>query len=283
MRMETDVRRVIIVVLDGVRPDAIDAFDLVHLRRLMATGAASRTATTVSPSITTAAMTSLLTGVSPATHGIRADRFRLPWMNSITPVPELLTRHGYASAAFMAEPSPLVRGFAMRVGRRLGFGSVRLSGRTAPEILFAARSVVRAQRRGLIMLHWPDADRAGHAHGWMSDAYGDACVRLDDTLGRLAAFANVPADPGTLLVALADHGGGGVVATDHDAEHPLNRTIPLVFAGGSVNAAELDTPSLLDVPPTVLAALGVDVPPGFEGRVLHDAIIALESPATAVA
>ncbi len=286
MRIEAecpDVRRVIVVVLDGVRPDAIDAFDMVNLRRLMTIGAASRAGTTVSPSITTAAMTSLLTGVSPATHGIRADRFRLPWTTSLSPIAGLLAKHGYTSSAFMAELPTLLRGLASRVGQKLGFGSLRATGRSATEVLFAARSTVRAQRNGLIVLHWPDADRAGHSHGWMSEVYADACSRLDDMLGLLTAFANVPSDPRTVLIALADHGGGGVSPNDHDAEHPINRTIPIVIAGGAVGACELDAPRLLDVAPTILWALGVGVPPSFEGRALHEAFLALEAPETAVA
>ena len=199
------------------------------------------------------------------------------------PLPALLTRHGLASSAFMAEPTPVLRGFASYVGRRVGFGSLRFSGRTATEVLFAARSAVRAQRHGLIMLHWPDADRAGHQHGWMSDAYGRAARRLDDTLGLLAAFANVPNDPTTLLVALADHGGGGAVRNNHDSDHPRDRTIPIVLAGGGVVAGDLGARHLLDVPPTVLSALGVRAPLWFEGRALDDAFTPLGLAATAVA
>jgi predicted AlkP superfamily pyrophosphatase or phosphodiesterase len=37
--MTTGIRRVIIVVLDGLRPDAIDEFDLSNIRTLMTRGA----------------------------------------------------------------------------------------------------------------------------------------------------------------------------------------------------------------------------------------------------
>src|SRR5689334_8442175 len=78
MPIASDIRRVIIVVLDGLRPDAIERFDLAHTRRLIGRGASTLRGTTVAPSITTAAMTSLLTGVSPARHGITTDRFSVP-------------------------------------------------------------------------------------------------------------------------------------------------------------------------------------------------------------
>src|SRR5476649_1848968 len=101
MRPGTGIRRVIIVVLDGVRPDAVELFDLVHLRRLMAHGASSLAATTVEPSVTTAAMTSLMTGVTPAIHGIITDRVFIPKNTArLSPLPAVLAQHGYPSAAY---------------------------------------------------------------------------------------------------------------------------------------------------------------------------------------
>ncbi|MDB4878069.1 MAG: sulfatase [Gemmatimonadetes bacterium] len=280
MRPGTGIRRVIVVVLDGVRPDAVELFDLVHLRRLMAGGASSLSATTVTPSVTTAAMTSLLTGVSPAAHGIMTDRVFIPkTAGGLRPLPSVLAGHGFPSVAYMADVPTILRGIAARVGRAFGFDTLRLAGKSAPEILLAARQTLRLQRRGLIVFHWPDADRAGHAHGWMSGAYAEACCRLDGTLGMLAALSDVPHDPHTLLIALADHGGGGVVSNDHEADHPLDRTIPLVLSGGAVNQMTLNRPRLIDVPPTVLHALGIDCPAIYEGRALLEAFAGIEAAA----
>lgn len=267
----SEIRRVIIVVLDGLRPDAIDAFELLHIRRMMSRGAWTMTGTTVAPSITTAAMTSLLTGVSPMRHGITTDRILLSNAPALPTVPGLLAAHGYPSSAFMGDVPLFVRGVANRVGKRLGFGVARFCGKTAPEITLAARSTLRTQRRGLIVLHWPDADRAGHARGWMSAAYEDACHALDGSLGMLAALAHVGDDPSTLLIACADHGGGGFVSNDHNSDHPLDRTIPLALAGASIGPGELGPVTLLDIAPTTLWALGVEPPPSLEGRVLSEA------------
>ncbi|MFP5356117.1 MAG: hypothetical protein ACLGIK_13375, partial [Gemmatimonadota bacterium] len=74
------------------------------------------------------------------------------------------------------------------------------------------------------------------------------------------------------LVALADHGGGGAVARDHDSTHPHDRTIPLVLAGGDVVSGELaPLSSLLDVPATIAWAMGAGVPSGYAGRALVEA------------
>ena len=267
------VRRVIVVVLDGLRPDAISRFNLQHIERLSRGGAHTHCGITVSPSVTAAAMTSLFTGVTPTVHGVESDRFHVPSpRRALTPITELLADAGLPSSAFLAEIPFIFRGLARRFARTAGVGLVQFAGHSSAEILLAARSALTRQRRGLILFHWPDADRAGHEHGWMSAEYGDAARCLDASLGLLAAIAEIGRDPGTLLVALADHGGGGMVANDHNSPHPLDRTIPIVLAGSAVASGELAPfSSLIDVPATVLWALGVAVPPDYEGRVLLEA------------
>lgn len=76
-----EVRRTILVVLDGLRPDAISEFGLENVTRLAQNGAATFEGTTVNPSVTAAAMASLLTGAEPTRqsglivlHWVDADR-----------------------------------------------------------------------------------------------------------------------------------------------------------------------------------------------------------------
>jgi arylsulfatase A-like enzyme len=113
----------------------------------------------------------------------------------------------------------------------------------------------------------------------MSDAYVRAAHHMDETLGLLAALADVDRDRRTLLIALADHGGGGVDPCNHESAHPFDWTIPLLLYGSGASG-DLGTPSLLDVPPTVLWTLGVPIPAGYAGRPLVDAF---ESSTAAVA
>ena len=89
-------RLVVVAVLDGLRPDAIDAFDLQNLQHLRRIGASTMTAQTVQPSATWAVMTSLLTGVAPATHGIHGNFMRLPRSKKegIEPIGEVLGKNG---------------------------------------------------------------------------------------------------------------------------------------------------------------------------------------------
>ncbi len=274
MNRQQLVRRVIVAVLDGLRSDAIDAFDLDQVRGLALRGAHTLTGRTVAPSVTAAAMGSLLTGVRPERHGLTSDRFHVPHARGpVFPLPAALDEAGYVTTACLADVPLLYRRIARALARRLGVARPSFAGDGADGILDVARPWLASQRSGLVLFHWPDADRAGHEAGWMSPAYGAAARRLDAALGRLADWTGVEDDPATLLIALADHGGGGVDPRNHDSAHPLDRTIPILVAGGAVTAGRRLRPeaSILDVPATVLWALGVALPASYEGRPLVEA------------
>ena len=273
MSIPTAICRVIIVVLDGLRPDAIDAFALSNIRAMALSGASTMSARTVSPSCTWPAMTSLVSGMSPETHGILSDSLHVPRpKTALEPLPTLLSRAGYHSAVVMRALPPLYRGTARLIAKGLGFAEARFAGTTAEEVTMAASKNLRSQERGLIVMHWADADQAGESHGWMTPEYGDACRRLDSAVGLLMRLTSFSSDPHTLVIALADHGGGGVTVNDHCEEHALNWTIPLILGGGSVRHSRLEEAHLLDVPATAAWALGVTPPAAYAGRVLIEAI-----------
>ena len=272
MSASSVICRVILVVLDGLRPDAIDSFGLSNIREMALNGASTMSARTVSPSCTWPAMTSLINGVSPETHGVLRDSAHVPKPKTpLLPLPALLSRAGYPSAVFMRSMPALYRGTARRIAKRLGFTEAHFAGATAQEVIMSASSALCAQERGLVVMHWADADQAGESHGWMTNEYGDACRRLDSGIGLLMKLTSFVSDPHTLVIALADHGGGGVTVNDHAEEHPLNWTIPLLLAGGSVRRITLDRAHLLDVPATVAWALGVTPPEMYVGRTLAEA------------
>jgi predicted AlkP superfamily pyrophosphatase or phosphodiesterase len=270
------VRRVVLVVLDGLRPDAIERFRLQRVASLARRGASTFRAQTVSPSITPCAMASLLTGAAPERHGMQSERFMLPRSRGpVHPLAKELAKHSMPSSFFMPQVPFLMRGIASRLATALGLGEFRHHGRHAADVLAAARKNLESQRRGLIMLHWLDADRAGHEFGWMSPEYGEAACRMDAALGALEAAVDL-SDPTTLVIALADHGGGGGTLKHHDSAHPLDTTIPIMLAGGAIVPCDLGIGvSLTDVPATILWALGLARPESYVGRPLLQAFAKL--------
>ena len=226
-------------------------------------------------------MASLLTGATPERHGLQDMRFRIPRSRgTLHHLPRLLAEHANPTSAFLARMPLLFSGIANRIAAHVGVSHARCSGRDAADILTAATATIQEQKRGLILLHWPDGDAAGHAHGWMSEKYADAVKRMDAEVGRLVQMLDLD-DPTTLLIALADHGGGARV-DHHDSAHPLDRTIPIMLAGGAVRRGDLGAgASLLDVPATVCWALGIPQPESFAGRPLSHVLSGAAEPVAA--
>jgi phosphopentomutase len=130
-------------------------------------------------------------------------------------------------------------------------------------------------------MHWADADRAGHRHGWMSPEYADAARDLDAMLGTLAAWSDVENDPHTMIIAVADHGGGGVTPREHHEPHPVNSTIPILFLRSGIAQRELVEVRLEDIPATIAWMLGAQVPEEYSGRVIAEALESIAEPAVA--
>jgi arylsulfatase A-like enzyme len=263
------VRRVIVVLTDGLRPDAISAGLTPWLDALSRDHVTAPEATTVRPSTTVAAIASLATGLAPATHGLTSPGLGfVRRLEHLRPLGLELRRHAMSTQVVTNEIDFVQRTVVAALATAAGVGRLTCTGTTAREVARTACIQAASQRSGLMFVYLNDCDRAGHRDGWMSPAYHDAAAELDGAIEVLSVLA---AD--SLLIVLADHGGGGVRPHDHDEPHPMNDRIPLVLAGPRVaRRRRLDGPvSLLDVPPTVLHWLGVPVPASYEGRVLADA------------
>jgi len=265
-------RRVVLLVLDGLRADLVGDPRFPHLARLQATSACTTEATTVLPSVTAVAMTSLLSGLSPMDHGVDSDRFRVPVPRvPMTTLPHAVAAAGLPTVGVVRSVPWLLRTMANRIVRTLGLQQTIFATANAHVLLTAATPALRDQQTGLIVLHWPDCDAIGHSAGWMSTAYLTAVGRMDHALGMLLEELEGSLDD-TLFIALADHGGGGRVATHHDSAHPFDCTIPIFLRGAGIRPQVLPTGlTLLDVPATALYALGIAVPRTYAGTPITQA------------
>src|SRR2546426_597566 len=139
----------------------------------------------------------------------------------------------------------------------------------------AAHRLLSQGEDGLLFVYLPECDRAGHAHGWMSEQYLEAAAQVDAGVGLLSGWTD-----DAVFIITADHGGGGVTANEHDQPHSVNDHIPLIVAGPGVTRRHQLTRaiSLLDIPATVLWWFGVPVPGEYEGRPLAEAFAHVSRP-----
>ena len=272
---------VVIVSIDGLRPDAIARSPAPTLQRLLREGSATLAATTVLPSKTLPSHVSMLTGVPPAVHGVswNTDSVRERGVVRVPTVFGVAHAAGFRTAAVMSKAKlrhlvvPGTLDYWQAPSHTwLPYDAERTVG--------DAGAVMRRLQPNLLFVHIAEPDLAGHALGWMDWAYRMnvrlADLALHDLL--LAADDAYGAGQWTLLLT-ADHGGHG---KGHGSADPRDLHIPWIAWGEGVRAghAVQGEVSVMDTAPTALWLLGVPVPPGWVGHPVvtaFDAGAAVES------
>lgn len=273
-------RHVIVVSVDGLRPDAIDAAGARTLRRLLEDGSATLEAQTILPSVTLPSHTSMLTGVGPETHGVTWNSDRTEELGTVD-VPtlfDLVHRAGYRTAAVFSKEKfrHLVHDGTLDVAR-VPRGGVLPASRSVAE----AVRYIRTQRPNLLFVHIADPDFMGHSTGWMSRMYRFAVREADAGVQDLMDAATQTFGAGNFtLIVTADHGGHG---RSHGSSDPLDTTIPWISWGKGIRAEHtIEGPvRTMDTAATVLHVMGVPVPTGWEGVPVAEALLPNE-PALAV-
>ena len=268
--------RVVVISLDGLRPDAITAANAPTLARLATEGAAATNAQTVLPSLTLPAHTSMVTGLVPQRHGIT-------WNDDTTP-PEpvdLITifdftkQAGYTSAMFVGKSKllPLVHPGAPTKASIPPIGEIWLAEKVGAQVL--AYLSVATPRPNLMFIHLPDIYLAGHGYGWMSAPYFAAVRHTDSVVANIWQALKQTFGSDLTLIVTADHGGSG---NGHSDGSSLATTIPWIAWGNGVTprVASSDI-RVVDTGPTVLWLLGLSPPSDWDGVPVKSAFPALAS------
>ncbi|MGA9776410.1 MAG: 2,3-bisphosphoglycerate-independent phosphoglycerate mutase [Candidatus Dormiibacterota bacterium] len=137
---------------------------------------------------------------------------------------------------------------------------------SADGITDAAVAELERGDSALVVLNYANADMVGHTGNLVATVA--AVEYLDSCLGRLAAAAR---EAGCCLLITADHGNAeylldesGNIVTAH-----TTNPVPVILVG--LNGELRSDGGLRDVAPTLLAAMGLEVPPEMTGRDLRGA------------
>jgi predicted AlkP superfamily pyrophosphatase or phosphodiesterase len=259
-------RHVVLVSIDGLRPDAIGTFAMPTLQKLTREGSFTLRASTIVPSKTLPSHTSMLTGEPPERHGVLWNNVVSAGTDRIeqTTVFGVARSHGYTTAAFFSKPKfqPLQRADALDYSQAPGgwWGGWK-SNKTVTDV----ERYLAESRPNLLFVHLADPDRAGHSTGWMSDAYGRAVSEADTAVKRLLAAADGTFGKGNYtFIVTADHGGH---EHNHGSDDPRDVTIPWIVWGRGVKVNQLPDGTIrtMDTASTVLWLLGVDEPTEWLG------------------
>ena len=245
----TEPRRMLLVVIDGLRADVAGA--LPFLSRLADAGGRASTWDDP-PTYSAAQYVALLAGVPPRDSGVRTNEtLRAAGVDDVA-------RRARAAGLHTAVVSTCVDWWRHLFPESFESADVVASPGVVSE-------VTRLRTRGgLLVVHLCDVDDAGHAHGARSPEYAAAAAATNRITATLADAWGWPrAD----VVVTADHGHrdrGG-----HGGDEPEVRASFVVAAGPDVQpGARVDGARSVNLAPTLAALLDVAPPGAASGRTL---------------
>jgi hypothetical protein len=255
------IEHVVIISIDGLRPDAWDLADTPQLDALRAKGAYSPKAKAVVPSVTLPSHASMLSGMTVEKHGVNWNVYDLSLGRIKGPTLFSLTHDAGLSTAMVvgkAKFDHLVLPGTVDNYRYAGFTDIQVAN-SAVEVIQTAMPTV-------LFIHLPDTDTAGHATGWMSAGQLAVISLTDGLIGNIvAAVAEKGYLAGALFIITSDHGGNGVI---HGGDSPEDTTIPWLAVGPGVREGVILQQDIViyDTAATVLHALNLPIPEMWDGK-----------------
>jgi predicted AlkP superfamily pyrophosphatase or phosphodiesterase len=252
---------VVIISIDGLRPDALELADTPTLDALRRAGAYSPHAQAVLPSVTLVNHASMLGGMSPDKHGISWNE-NDPRRGKITGPTLFSVAHEAGFSTAMVAGKPKFEHLVLP-------GSVDqyiYAGFTDSQVVADALPVIEQGLPDLLFIHLPDVDSAGHLTGWLMPAQIATIGTTDSQIGALvAALKEGGYLDTTLLIITSDHGGSDFA---HGSASPEDTTIPWLAVGPGVPAGLSLTGEIItyDTAATALYALGLPVPEAWDGK-----------------
>jgi arylsulfatase A-like enzyme len=264
--------KVLLIVIDGCRPDGIQQASTPTIDALIKKGTHTFSATTISPPITLPAHFSIFSSRKPIGHGVQSNSGQVNISPGTMTIIEAAKYNGCTTASFysweplrnLSPPGALDESHMINTSD-LHNGDVLIAEIAAQRITKVVPDFCFAYFEG--------TDIAGHKSGWMTEDYISAIETADlavSTLLNTLTNAGLMSEYTVLL--LSDHGGND---THHLENIPEIMTVPLIMSGPGIKKGYcLSKPvSVLDVAPTVASLMGFSAHWEWEGKALFDALL----------
>ena len=257
------MNKVLLISIDGMRPDGVKQCDDGSFVDFFMQGAYSFNAQTVFPPVTLPAHMSMFHSVDPDRHGIYNNIY-VQQNHPIAGLVETIKAAGKTSAFFytweklrdLCEPGTLEYGWFRAQHSTLLFPQLE------QQATKQAIECIKANKPDFAFLYLGGTDEFGHQDGWMSQRYlneiAEAAKCVYDICARLPEEYSV--------IVTADHGGHN---RNHGDQVPEDMTIPMTIHSPLITTNKiLENASIKDIPPTVTKILGIKPSTDWEGHSL---------------
>ncbi|OQW36967.1 MAG: hypothetical protein A4E19_14630 [Nitrospira sp. SG-bin1] len=275
---------VILFVLEGFGQESLKGGAMPILSKLVKDGAVTWSASGVKPALRLPTMASLVTGMPVEKHGITWNFFEFsrgyPRHPSLFDYLDL--SGGRDSAIFYMDES------LYQLAKPEPYTDYQLCGALRPEcgsqkLVAYIQQYLQKATSGhgyghailslphLLVVHLPEAGRAGVTHGWNSKEYREASRTVDGAMKSvLDLFKEYSLLDRTAVMVTALSGKG----TDPGAETPTTDSpvVPWIVSGAGIKQGRLirQPVSILDTGATVMKILGLDTHTEWESKAVEE-------------
>jgi len=223
------IDRVLILSIDGLRPDLLLRAFMPHVRGLCSAGSYTFWAETAPEAYTLPCHISMLTGVLSERHGVTWNDYIEESYPDVPTLFEVAGQAGYSTAMATGKMKFIVLTKPGTIDHYYLPADEPVSDR---DVAAQAENLMREHRPQVLFIHLPGTDEAGHKYGWGSREQIAAIERADEAVGLiLAVLSDLKLADSTLVIVTSDHGGAG---TNHGENDPRSRFIPWIAKGPGV-------------------------------------------------
>ena len=280
----SQAEHVVLFVLEGFSHDSLKGAAMPVLKKLIKEGSVTWTAGGVEPALRLPTMASLITGMPVEKHGITWNSFEF---SRGYPRPPSLFDYldlsgGRDSAIFFMDEA------LYQLAKPTPYTDYQLCGALRPEcgpqkLVAYIQQYFQKATSGhgyghavlslphLLVVHLPEAGRAGVTHGWDSKEYRDALQAIDASMKSvLDLFMHHKLFDRTTVLVTAISGKG----TDPGGETPTSETpvVPWIVSGAGIKRGQtIHQPvSIIDTGATVMRILKLETHTEWDSRVVEE-------------
>jgi len=253
--------KVILISVDGMRPDGFLACGNPYIEELMGKSHYTLDGQTVFPSVTLPCHMSLFHSVRPERHGMTTNIY-MPMVRPVSGLFEQLKNAGKVCAMYYGwEPlRDVARPASLKFAEYIN-AYMEESSDTA--LTDSALARIEKSKPDFVFLYMVETDeKGGHDNGWMTDAYLQRIAIAVDNIRRVVETCG---EEYTIIIT-ADHGGHDRL---HGTDLPEDCTIPMFYLGKEFEpGSRFSGGSILDIAPTIAKLMDVPAAREWEGTSL---------------
>lgn len=249
MRKEVVMKKVILVLVDGMRSDSLAACGNPYAVEFAENNISNVYAATVMPSVTLPCHFSLFKSVYPDRHGIMTNTY-VPMARPIPSIFDVFSAHGRRCGMFYnwEELRDLSAPGNLAVSSFINEDRIP---RTDEQVLQESLDKIERFDLDCSFVYFGEVDGFGHRNGWMGDEYLKCVSEVWDMIRKLReTFKDY------VFIITSDHGGH---EHNHGADIPEDMQIPIIISGeGLVASEKMETANIIDIAPTIAKLMEIE-------------------------